>query len=393
MLLAAAGPSALFLQLGAIFVVLAVLSRFAGRLGISAVPLFLLVGLAIGEGGVHDAGAAGAFLATAAPIGVVLLLLFLGLEYTPQELLAGIRQHAPAGAVDLVLNVTPGALLGLVLGWGGLGMLVLGGVTYISSSGIIAKALDELERTGNRETPTILTILVVEDLVMAAYLPLLAGVAVGGGADRAAVTTIGALAAALFVFLFALRFSGSTSWVLNHLEEEPLLLAVLGLTFVVAGGAESVQVSGAIGAFLTGIAITGRARWRTEDLLRPLRDVFGATFFVYFAFQINPRDLPDALPLALGLAVVSAGTKIATGWWAASRAGIAPRGRLRAGTMLVTRGEFSIVIAEIGVLASVDDQLAPLAAAYVLLLAIGGPILSRFSDDLAERFVPAPSVS
>lgn len=389
MLLAAAGPSALFLQLGAIFLVLAVLSRFASRIGTSAVPLFLLVGLMIGEGGLHHARDAGTFLATAAPIGVVLLLLFLGLHYTPQELLAGLRQHGPAGAVDLVLNATPGAVLALALGWGGRGALVLAGITYISSSGIIAKALDELERTGNRETPTILTILVVEDLVMAAYLPLLAGVAVGGSADRAAVTTIGALAAALFVFLFALRFSGSTSWVLNHLESESLLLAVLGLTFVVAGGAESVQVSAAVGAFLTGIAITGRARWRTEDLLRPLRDVFGATFFVYFAFQIDPGDLPAALPLAFGLAVVSAATKVATGWWAAGRAGIATRGRLRAGTMLVTRGEFSIVIAEIGMLAAIDDQLAPLAAAYVLMLAIGGPLLSRASDDIAERFLPS----
>lgn len=388
MLFAAGGPSALFLQLGAIFLVLAVLSRFASRIGTSAVPLFLLVGLMIGEGGLHHARDAGTFLATAAPIGVVLLLLFLGLQYTPQELLAGLRQHGPAGAVDLVLNVTPGAVLALALGWGARGALVLGGITYISSSGIIAKALDELERTGNRETPTILTILVVEDLVMAAYLPLLAGIAVGGSADRAAVTTIGALAAALFVFLFALRFSGSTSWVLNHLESESLLLAVLGLTFVVAGGAESVQVSAAVGAFLTGIAITGRARWRTEDLLRPLRDVFGATFFVYFAFQIDPGDLPDALPLAFGLAVVSAATKVATGWWAAGRAGIATRGRLRAGTMLVTRGEFSIVIAEIGMLAAIDDQLAPLAAAYVLMLAIGGPLLSRSSDDIVERFLP-----
>jgi CPA2 family monovalent cation:H+ antiporter-2 len=195
--------------------------------------------------------------------------------------------------------------------------------------------------------------------------------------------------AALLAFLFALRFSSYTSWVLDRLDTEPLLLAVLGVTFVVAGGAESVQVSGAVGAFLTGIAITGRARWRTEELLRPLRDVFGAAFFVYFAFRIDPAELPDALPLALGLAVVSGATKIATGWWAAARAGIGVKGRLRAGTMLMTRGEFSIVIAEIGVLATVDEQLAPLAAAYVLLLAIGGPILSRYSDELSERFVPA----
>lgn len=387
MVLAAGGPSALLLQLGAIFLALGILSRFAGRLGLSAVPLFLLVGLTIGTGGVHEATDAGVFFATAAPIGVVLLLLFLGLEYTPQELLAAIRAHGPAGLFDLVANVAPGATLGLVLGWGALGALVLGGVTYISSSGIIAKALDDLGRTGNRETPTILTILVIEDLVMAVYLPLLAGFAIGGSASRTTVTIIGALAAAGFALIFALRFSERTSKLLQHLDSEPLLLSVLGVTFLVAGAAESVQISSAVGAFLVGIAITGKTRWRTEELLLPLRDVFGAAFFVYFAYQIDPADLPEALPMALGLATVSAGTKLATGWWSAGRAGIGPKGRMRAGTMLVTRGEFSIVIAEIGVLASLDDRLAPLAATYVLLMAIGGPILTRFSDEISDRLI------
>ncbi len=387
MILAAAGSSDLLIELGTIFLVLALVSRVAGRVGVSAAPLFLLVGLAIGEGGVLPASDAAAFFTIAAPLGVVLLLLFLGLEYTPDELIAGLRQHAAAGAVDLVANVTPGALLALVLGWGPLGALVLGGVTYISSSGIIAKALDELGRTGNRETPTILTVLVFEDLVMAAYLPLVAGVAVGGGAGRTALTTLGAVAVAITVLLVALRSSGAVSSFLDRLPTEALLLAVLGATLLVAGGAEAAQVSGAVGAFLVGIAINGRARHRVEHLLRPLRDVFGAAFFVFFAFQIDPSALPDALPLAVLLAVVSAATKIGTGWWAAGRAGIATRGRLRAGTMLVTRGEFSIVLAEIGVLAEVDDRLAPLAAGYVLLLAIGGPVLSRFSDPIADRFL------
>lgn len=388
MVLAAGGPGPLLVELGLIFLALGALSQLARRAGISAVPLFLLVGLAIGEGGLVDAQEAATFFVAAAPVGVVLLLLLLGLEYGPEELVANLRRDAAAGLVDL-LNLLPGIAVALLLGWGVLGALVLGGVTYISSSGIIAKALDDLGRTANRETPTVLSVLVLEDLVMAAYLPLVAGIAVGGTATRTAVTTVAAIAAAGGVLLLALRAAPRLSRTLDRLGTEGLLLTVLGATFLVAGGAEEVQVSGAVGAFLVGLAITGAAAHRVEPLLRPLRDVFGAAFFVFFAFQIDPAVLPDALLPALGLAVISAGAKVATGSWAAKRAGIGRRGRLRAGTILVTRGEFSIVIAEIGVLAEVDERLAPIAACYVLLLAVGGPLLTRFSDPIADRLPSA----
>ena len=162
----AASPSAanLLVELGAVLIALAVLGRVASRFGIPSIPLYLLAGLAVGEGGVVDLAPSRDFIETGAQIGVILLLLLLGLEYTGAELTGALRSHAPSGAVDLVLNFTPGLLVGVLLGWDYRAALLLGGVTYISSSGIIARLLEDLGNTGNRETPTVLAILVTEDL-------------------------------------------------------------------------------------------------------------------------------------------------------------------------------------------------------------------------------------
>jgi CPA2 family monovalent cation:H+ antiporter-2 len=96
------------------------------------------------------------------------------------------------------------------------------------------------------------------------------------------------------------------------------------------------------------------------------------------------------LPVALLLLVLTSVTKVATGWWTAKRAGVARRGRMRAGTVLIARGEFSIVIAGLAIGSGLDRDLVPLAATYVLLTAIVGPVLTRFADSLANLGAPRP---
>jgi monovalent cation:H+ antiporter-2, CPA2 family len=163
-----------------------------------------------------------------------------------------------------------------------------------------------------------------------------------------------------------------------------LLLKILGITFLVAGVAHELQVSAAVGAFLVGIALSGPAATGARALLTPLRDLFAAVFFVFFGLQTNPRTIPSVALTAVGLALVTALTKLATGWWAARRAGIATLGRFRAGAALVARGEFSIVIAGLAVTAGLDPALGPLAATYVLVLAALGPILARIVDPVVK---------
>jgi monovalent cation:H+ antiporter-2, CPA2 family len=367
--------SRVLIELGLIVVSLAILARIASRWGFSAIPLYLLAGLAFGNGGLSPLNLSAGFTHIGAEIGVLLLLFMLGLEYTGTELVGNLRSALPAAIVDFGLNFTPGLIAGLLLKWKPLAAVLLGGVTYVSSSGVIAKILSELRRLNNPETPNVLSILVLEDLAMAVYLPLVAVLLAGGGPVRMAMSVSLALATVLLVLALAVRYGVPLSHVVAHQSDEIVLLTIFGAVLLVAGAAQRLQVSAAIGAFLVGIAVSGPMAEQTHRLVAPLRDLFAATFFFFFGLQIDPATLPSALPSAVLLGVVTAGTKVLTGFWATRRTGIARRARLRAGMALVARGEFSIVIAGLGV--GLEPQLGPLAAAYVLFLAVLGPILAR----------------
>jgi monovalent cation:H+ antiporter-2, CPA2 family len=374
--------AAVLLELGGMILGLGILGRLAGRLGLSAIPLYLLAGLAFGEGGLLPLVTAQEFIEVGAEVGVILLLLLLGLEYSASELVGSLRSAAPAGLVDLVLNFAPGVVAGLLLGWSVLASLVLGGVTYVTSSGIVAKVLGDLGRIGNRETPVVLSILVVEDLAMAAYLPLLTGLLVGEDLLASALPVGVALGTVALVLVVAVRYGETLSRLVFSPSDEVLLLVILGLTLVVAGAAEQLQVSAAVGAFLVGIALSGEAAEAAQALLTPLRDLFAAVFFLFFGLQTDPRSIPPVALAAAALALVTAATKVGTGWWAARRIGVGPRGRWRAGTVLIPRGEFSIVIAGLAVAAGREPTLGPLATTYVLILAVLGPLVARVSEPL-----------
>ena len=373
------GMALLFIELGGIVVGLALLARLARWSGFSPIPLYLLAGLAFGRGGLLPLDLSEGFVEVGAEIGVVLLLFMLGLEYTPDELRSSLRRGLPVGIVDLLLNFTPGLVAGLALGWDVVSAILLGGVTYISSSGVIAKVLADLDRLGNRETPVVLSTLVIEDLVMAVYLPLVAVLLVSSGLVSGLVSLGVAIATVVIVLFAALRYSGAVSRAIHDPSDEVLLLTTFGLVLLVAGLAQRLQVSSAVGAFLVGIAVSGPAAHRARDLLGPLRDLFAAVFFVFFGFQVEPAGIPPVALLALALGLVTAATKVATGWWGARRAGVATRGRWRAGATLTARGEFSIVIAGLGA-GVADPGLRPLAAAYVLFMAVLGPVAARLSD-------------
>lgn len=377
------------IELGAILLFLGILGRLAGRIGLSPIPLYLVGGLFFGQGGFLELEGVIEFSEVASEIGVILLLLMLGLEYTAKELVTGLRQSWLAGIVDFVLNFTPGALVAVILGWGPVAALVMGGVTYISSSGIAAKVITDLGRLGNRETPTVLAILVFEDLAMAIYLPVLtavlAGLSFAGGLGTVGIS----LLVVTLVLVVALRWGNVVSAVVDSTDREVFLLTLIGAALLVAGLASALQVSAAVGAFLLGIAISGATAENAARILEPLRDLFAAIFFVVFGLNTDPASIPPVLGVALLLALVTSATKIATGWWAARRQGIGRLGRARAGTALVARGEFSIVIAGLAVASgAVLPDLAALATTYVLLMAVLGPVMARLAEpamELVER--------
>ncbi|GLX04674.1 cation:proton antiporter [Microbispora sp. NBRC 16548] len=375
----------LFLEFGAVVLGLGILGALALRVGISPIPLYLIAGLAFGTGGILPLATSEEFTATGAELGVILLLLTLGLEYNADELVTSLKGNARAGLVDLVLNAAPGAVLALLLGWGPVAAVAMAGVTYATSSGITAKVLSDLGWIGNRETPVVLSLLVFEDLTMAVYLPVLTAMLAGLSLVAGAVTVAIALAAVSVVLLVALRFGRYIEAFVASPNSEVLVLKVVGLALLVAGLAQQLQVSAAVGAFLVGIALSGELAEDAQALLAPLRDLFAAVFFVFFGLQTDPTKILPSAGLAAGLALVTMTTKLMTGIYAARRAGIARAGRVRAGIALIPRGEFNIVIAGLAVAAGAHPDLGALAATYVLILAAFGPLAARLVQPLLTR--------
>ena len=367
--------SHLFIELGCVAVGLAFLARLARRLGLSAISLYLLAGLAFGNGGLLPLNLTKGFIQLGAEIGVLLLLFMLGLEYSGENLTKGLRMGASGAAIDLLLNFPPGFLAGLLLGWSPLASVLLGGITLVTSSGIVARLLSELKRMQAPETPTVLSILVLEDLMMAVYLPLVAVLLVGGGPQKILVSVGIASATVLVVLFIATRYGHSFSSLVAHQSDEVVLLSIFGTVLLVAGIAQHLQVSAAIGAFLVGIAVSGPISEQSHRLLTPLRDLFAATFFFFFGLEVDPRTLPPVLLAAAALALITTASKILTGYWATRTQTSDRRARLRAGLTLVPRGEFSVVIAGLG--AAIEPRIGSLSAAYVLLMAIAGPFLAK----------------
>ncbi len=374
-----AGGASFLLEVGAVILVLALLARLAARTGFSPIPLYLIAGLVIGA--VAPPSIDAEVIVIESQVAVILLLFMLGVEYTIHEIVSSLRAGYGPSIADFVLGFSPGMAAGLLLGWEMLPSLLLGGVTYVSSSSIVAKVLDDLGRLGNRETPAILSVLVAEDLAMAPYLPLIAVLLAGGSLFKAAGLAVAAAGLTVITLFFAHRHGHVVNKGISHPKSEVVLLTVVGLLLLAGGAAELLNVSAGVVAFLVGLSISGSIADRSRELLSPLRDLFAAIFFVSFGLQIDVGAMVGVLGVAVLLFVVTAAAKLYTGWLAARRiSGVA--GRLRAGTALVARGEFSIVIAGLGVAAGTESALGPLAATYVLLTAIAGPLLTRYSSGL-----------
>ncbi|MDE0699165.1 MAG: cation:proton antiporter [Acidimicrobiaceae bacterium] len=370
----------LLIEFGTLVLGLALIARAARWLGLPVLPVYLLAGLAFGKGGIVDLGASSDFIEVGAEIGLILMLLTLGLEFSAHELIDNVRKSASAGIVDLVLNFPPGFVAGLLLGFDPIVAVLLGGVTYISSSGIVSKLVADLDRVQNRETPVVLSVLVIEDLAMVLYLPVVTAVLFGDSASTTVITVVISLAAVTAILTVEYFYGDRINSLILSNSREVLLLTLLGATLAIAGLAERIHLSAAVGAFLVGVVLSGEVVSHARDLLLPLRHLFAASFFVFFGLQVDPGIIPDVALLAAALAVLTAVTKVGTGWFAARSKKLDTSERFRAGSALIARGEFSIVIAELGV--GREPDLGALSAAYVILLAVTGGLLYHFDNAL-----------
>ena len=238
----------------------------------------------------------------------------------------------------------------------------------------------------------VLSILVFEDLVMALYLPILTAI-LGGVSFLGGLEAVGiSLMVITVVLVIALKFGRYVSAIVDSDDREVFLLKILGAALLVAGLASAMQVSAAVGAFLLGIAVSGSTAHNATRLLEPLRDLFAAVFFVVFGLNTDPASIPPGARLGRGAGRgdhAHEGRHRLVG--RARRQGIGRLGRAGAGAALVARGEFAIVIAGVAVTAgAVDGELAALATAYVLLMAILGPTAARIVEPIAKAVQRKP---
>lgn len=380
----AAETSLTLAEIGGSMLVLGILAFLAARLKFSVVPLYLLVGLALGEGGLIPLSLSEDFLNTGAQIGAILLLLLLGLEYSAYDLAKAFAERRSAGLVDFLMNAIPGFVLGVIFGWGFVGAFALGGITYVSSSGIAAQLIKEMGWRRSEVAKRAIGVLVFEDLALAPYLPLLTSMVLGLGVVSGYVSVAVALGVTALVLLISYRGGNRITKFLDPNVPGGLLLTVFGAALLAAGLADLVGFSGVVAAFLIGLLLTGEVAEAARARLSPIRDIFSAIFFLFFGITTDPADIPEVLPLALLLAAIGTAGKIAVGWWVAKDM-TDPASWLRVGGFLVARGEFSMVIAALAAPVVLGVDLQALTLAYVITTAFTASVILRLTRSKLER--------
>ena len=379
--------------LGGAFIAAAVVGRLGRRLGLPTIPLFMLAGIVFGPNtpGIELVSHPEDFALIAA-MGLVLLLFYLGLEFSLGDLTGGGTRLLGSGGLYIALNVGAGLLLGLVIGWGGAETLVIAGVVGISSSAIVTKLLVELKRLANPETKLILGVIVVEDVFLALYLAALQPLLDDTSGAAALWSFTKAVLFLLALTAFARWGGGLVGRLLAPSDDELLTVAFLGMALLTAGLAEEVGVSDAIGAFMIGMVIAASpVAPRVERLVLPLRDAFAAAFFFTFGLTVDPGDVASvALPVVAAVAVTLVMAVVA-GYGVGRLNDLRPKGAANLALTLVSRGEFALILVALAIPAGLDPRLAPFAAGYVLVLALGGPLLAANTGWLASLYRRVPT--
>lgn len=308
----------------------------------------------------------------------------MGLEYSAEELFDSVKKRKSPGIVDLIANFLPGAAFGFILGWGFIGALTLGGITYVSSSGIASQLIKDSRLESNESTKRAVSILIIEDLFLAPYLPVLTALLASLGAFTGLISVSIALAIIGVALLIGAKGIHIPHAPMIMGDTSTVLLTVFGSALLASGLATYFGFSGAVAAFLVGLLLTGDVAIVARVRLAPLRDLFSAIFFLFFGLSTDPADIPKVLLPALLLTVLGVASKWATAWWAV-RDLDEPNAVSRAAALLIPRGEFSMVIAGLAATSIFAVELQALTLTYVILTTLFASILTRLIGNSATR--------
>ena len=380
------------LVLGLLFIIAYVLGRLGKFIGLPAIPIYMFVGLiASPYSTFFPLSFESADVELIAVFGLILLLFNLGLEFDQDEFYGNAGKLVVSGGTRIAINFAVGFGLGMWIGWGTREALIVAGMTATSSSAIVTKLLIELRRLANRETPTILGIMVLEDVFIAFYLAIV-GVVLGGRTDVWGIALQLAVSFGFLIAMFALaRWGGRVvSRLVQTKDDELFTILFFGLAVAFGGIGELLGVSDAIGAFLIGLVLGAtRFRSRIEQLALPLRDVFGAFFFLNFGLALDVSTFGGVVVPAMAAVVLTLVVNTLGGQIIAWQNGLTRREGLNASAMLQNRGEFALILATLAVGAGLDPRLTPFAGLYVLTMAIIGPVLAVNSERIGRWIFPA----
>ena len=372
------------------------LGVLASRVGLSAIPAYLVAGLLLGPNepkflSFIQPSEVTEFVAT---LGIVFLLFFLGLEFSLGRLLRTGRHLGLGGTIDFVINAGFGLVLGVAAFGVSFGALVLAAAIYVSSSAIAVKGLIDFRRLADDETDLVLAILLVEDLVIAFVLAFAAG---GGGEVSNTLALVAKALAFVTLSLAASRWlARPLDRALDWLPREIFLLTIVAFLAGTAALAKALGLSEAIGALMAGVVLAETtAREEIEERFFSFRDVFAALFFFVFGLSIDLGALDRVGWLLAGAVVLTVIGKTAGGYLAGVVGGFTRRQSLNVGVALVAHGEFTVIIAQLAstneaISSATRADLVAFAGLYVLATATVGVVLMKESKRLGRRVFRPP---
>ena len=382
------GPLDILTALALILCVAAVTTVLFQRIHQPVVLGYLLAGLLIGPHVMFPLFASVEIAHLFADLGVILLMFCLGLEFSLRKLARVAPTAGIIAVIECSLMVWAGYTVAQLFGWSVRERLFTGALVAISSTTIIVKAFAERGVKG-RLGEIVFGILIVEDLIAILLLAILTTVASGAGLSAGA---LGATVAKLAVFLAGTLAVGLlivprlVRAIVRLGRNETTVVACVGICFASALLARHFGYSVALGAFLGGLLVaeSGEAR-AIEHLIEPVRDVFAAIFFVSVGMLIDPRLVAaNWFAVALLTALVLTG-KVFGVTIGSFIAGNGVRTSVQAGMSLAQIGEFSFIIAGVGVsLGVVRDSIYPIAVAISAITTLSTPWLIRFSNTAAN---------
>lgn len=381
----------LILEIGVAVGLVATVGWLANRFRFSVIPFFILIGMALGQhapeiGGIDFSFAESKpFIDFMGRLGVLFLLFYLGLDFSVGRLMKSGKSIVTGGSIYVVLNFLSGLMLGWLMNLPFKETMVICGIMTSSSTAIVAKVLTDLKRTANPETEVIMGMIMFDDLFIAMHISFLSGLILTGSTSFWAVAGTSLLAFAFIVTFLILgrKLVPAIDRVLKVNSSEIFVLTIFALLFIVSGFSETIHVAEAIGALMAGLVLAdSRYIKRIEQMVLPYKDFFGAMFFFSFGLAIDPYTLTGALMWGSIAAAVTILFNVLSGYFAVKFSRLKKRNAFDIGFTLAARGEFSIIMANIGKAGGLMPVIQSFVVVYVLILSIVAPLLTKESKGI-----------